>query len=399
MGVSLWAVDSKIHRFIPLFVQQTGADQGLGHAVRVAVGGRAAVFEVPLLLLAHAAGNADAGTAVGHAGREFVDVGGLVVAGEAASVVQPAFGVVGTDMVTVPLAKLLDAVLDSPGNTTQKRNSIHCGNPPSNETRVVCRFSLQSTVFSHLFRAEVCVAAGPVPVSGDWLGVEWGNNAKIFTDPVQQEARHPQVITHVNPFARPDLELPLEDNKQLRPVFSSCNLVQVGSVCSSRYLSRHHFCIGAANLDSSIKTGSIVSLHNISTIGLISSNTAVVRACRDTQSKPWSQQVENQIGANSNTNRTWKPSVPCGPGKPLEGQPNGWPSVPRMVYSCSIPNQGCWSFTISITFLHEIRRLVSGGQIKINPVRWPSRNWLCCIVQCGTHFFFYPMCPRHLPIT
>lgn len=50
---------------------------------------------------------------------------------------------------------------------------------------------------------------------------------------------------------------------------------------------------------------------------------------------------------------------PWGPGNPLDGQPKGWPSVPRMVYSCSIPNQGCWSFTISIIFLHVIRRLVS----------------------------------------
>lgn len=50
---------------------------------------------------------------------------------------------------------------------------------------------------------------------------------------------------------------------------------------------------------------------------------------------------------------------PCGPGKPLDGQPKGWPSVPRMVYSCSMPNQGCWSFTISIILLHVTRRLVS----------------------------------------
>lgn len=110
-------VDSIIRGLIPLLVQQTGADQGLGHAVRVAVGGWAAVFKVALLLLANATGNADAGTTVGHAGREFVDVGGLVVAGEAAGVVQPALGVVGADVVTVPLAKLLDAVLNSPENT------------------------------------------------------------------------------------------------------------------------------------------------------------------------------------------------------------------------------------------------------------------------------------------
>lgn len=61
-------MDSIVRGFIPLFVQQTGADQGLGHPVRVTVGGWAAVFEVALLLLAHAAGNADAGATVCHAG-------------------------------------------------------------------------------------------------------------------------------------------------------------------------------------------------------------------------------------------------------------------------------------------------------------------------------------------
>ena len=51
--------------------------------------------------------------------------------------------------------------------------------------------------------------------------------------------------------------------------------------------------------------------------------------------------------------------LPWGPGNPLDGQPKGCPSVPRMVYSCSMPNQGCWSFTISITLLHASRRFVS----------------------------------------
>ena len=52
-------------------------------------------------------------------------------------------------------------------------------------------------------------------------------------------------------------------------------------------------------------------------------------------------------------------SLPCGPGKPLEGQPKGCPSVPRIVYSCSMPNKGCWFSTISMIFLHVKRRLVS----------------------------------------
>lgn len=67
-------MDLIIHRFFSLLVQQTGADQGLGHTVWVAVGGRAAVLEVALLLLAHVTRNADAGATVGHPSGEFVDV-------------------------------------------------------------------------------------------------------------------------------------------------------------------------------------------------------------------------------------------------------------------------------------------------------------------------------------
>ena len=50
---------------------------------------------------------------------------------------------------------------------------------------------------------------------------------------------------------------------------------------------------------------------------------------------------------------------PWGPGKPLEGQPKGCPSVPMRVYSCSIPNQGCWLLTMSIIRLQVCLKLVS----------------------------------------
>ncbi len=52
---------------------------------------------------------------------------------------------------------------------------------------------------------------------------------------------------------------------------------------------------------------------------------------------------------------------PCGPGKPLEGQPNGCPSVPSSVYSCSIPNHGWLFSTMLMICLQVWRRLVSVG--------------------------------------
>ncbi|TNN36072.1 hypothetical protein EYF80_053764 [Liparis tanakae] len=139
---------------------QTGADQGLRHAVRVAVGRRAAVLEVALLVLAHVARDADAGAAVGHAGGELVDVGGFVVAGEAAGVVQPPFGVVGADVVAVPLAQLLDGILDGSagrrgrGYEKRERDRSRDGNtfdthfnPPSSRISFVLKLVWQPAPF------------------------------------------------------------------------------------------------------------------------------------------------------------------------------------------------------------------------------------------------------------
>ncbi len=44
---------------------------------------------------------------------------------------------------------------------------------------------------------------------------------------------------------------------------------------------------------------------------------------------------------------------PCGPGKPFLGQPNGWPSTSSSVYSCSIPNHGCWSSAFVMASRHD----------------------------------------------
>ena len=101
-----------ICRLLALLFEETRAHQSLRHDVRVAVGGRTAILEVALLVLPHLARDADAGAAVGHAGRELVDAGGFVVSGEAPGVVQPAFGIVRPDVVPVSLRQLLDRLLD-----------------------------------------------------------------------------------------------------------------------------------------------------------------------------------------------------------------------------------------------------------------------------------------------
>lgn len=63
---------------------------------------------------------------------------------------------------------------------------------------------------------------------------------------------------------------------------------------------------------------------------------------------------------------------PCGPGKPLEGQPKGCPSVPRIVYSCSIPNHGWLFSTMLMICLQVRRRLVSVGTT--TGISWNTRR-------------------------
>ena len=55
---------------------------------------------------------------------------------------------------------------------------------------------------------------------------------------------------------------------------------------------------------------------------------------------------------------------PWGAGYPLGGQLNGCPSIPRSVYSCSMPNQMLCSLTCSITLLQLCRWLVSSQDTK-----------------------------------
>jgi len=74
--------------------------------------------------MAHVAWDADAGAAVGHAGGELVDAGRLVEARQAPGVVQPSFGVVGTDVVLVALAQLLDGLLDVPVKEAEERRRL-----------------------------------------------------------------------------------------------------------------------------------------------------------------------------------------------------------------------------------------------------------------------------------
>ena len=78
-----------------------------------------------MAVLAYLARDADAGAAVRHAGREVVDVGGLVLSGEASLVVLAAVRVVHADVLLVALRQLLDGLVDV---SVQRATEVRQGN-------------------------------------------------------------------------------------------------------------------------------------------------------------------------------------------------------------------------------------------------------------------------------
>lgn len=63
---------------------------------------------------------------------------------------------------------------------------------------------------------------------------------------------------------------------------------------------------------------------------------------------------------------------PWGAGYPLGGQLNGCPSIPKSVYSCSMPNQMLCSLICSITLLQLCRWLVSSRDRKSDQLVCPE---------------------------
>lgn len=70
--------------------------------------------------------------------------------------------------------------------------------------------SLKTPFSPHLLGAVVGVTPGTVPVAGHRFGVQSSHNPKVLADAVQDEPSHPEVIPHLNAFARAHLEFPLE---------------------------------------------------------------------------------------------------------------------------------------------------------------------------------------------
>ena len=73
--------------------------------------------------------------------------------------------------------------------------------------------------------------------------------------------------------------------------------------------------------------------------------------------------------------------LPCGPGYPFLGQPNGYPSKSSSVYSCSIPNHGLDAAAAVITLAQVFLLFVSDMKYNTTQLTWTYKSfWVFCAI-------------------
>ena len=77
------------------------------------------------------------------------------------------------------------------------------------------RYSLHATFLPHGLRREVGVAPGAVPVPGHGFGVVRDDDTEVLGDSLEEEPGAPQLVAHVDPLTRTDLELPLQKQSKI----------------------------------------------------------------------------------------------------------------------------------------------------------------------------------------
>lgn len=143
-------------------------------------------------------------TTVCNTRTELADVAGLVTTGQTQFIVLA----INSDVLVVPLGKLLDSSVDG----------------------------LHASWLTHSLGAVVGVATGTVPLALKGLGVERHLDAPLLGNADQEEACHPEVVTHFDALARTYLELPLRG---------------------------HDFSIDTTDVDASIETCTVVCFDQI----------------------------------------------------------------------------------------------------------------------------------------
>lgn len=174
------------------------------NGIRTNVGSRATVLEVAVALSCDVARDTDRGTAVGDTRGESADVARLVPTGQPHLVV---FTVDG-DVFEMLLRQLFDGILDG----------------------------LHSSGLAHGLGRVVGVATSAVPLALERLGMEGDLDTPLFGDTDEEEASHPEVVTHGDALAGSDLELPL---------------------------GRHDLGVDSGDVDASIEASAVVGLDQV----------------------------------------------------------------------------------------------------------------------------------------
>ena len=205
---------------IPIHLDATthSLNDDTGNLVGISVGSGATILKVTLAVLGALAGDTDGATTVGNTVRELVDAAGLVATGETLLVTLTVDG----DVLNVAGLELLHDGL----------NNLH------------------TTIGTSGVGGDVGVKTGTVPLTLDGLGVEGDADTKLFSDTVEKETGHPEVITHIDARAGANLVLPL---------------------------GRHDLGVDTRDVDTGVQAGTVVSLDDITAVDLAGTDTTVVR--------------------------------------------------------------------------------------------------------------------------
>lgn len=196
-------------------------DNDTSNLVGVGVGGRSAVLEVTLAILGALAGNTDRTTTVSNTVGELVN---------------------GTSLVATSKTSLVTLAIDGNVLNVTGLEFLHGS-----------LNGLHTALGTSSVGGDVGVKSSTIPVTGDGLGVERDLSTELFGDTVEEEARDPEVVTHLDTLARTNLVLPL---------------------------SGHDLGVDTGDVDAGVQAGLVVSLNDVTAVDLAGSDTTVVRTLR-----------------------------------------------------------------------------------------------------------------------
>jgi hypothetical protein len=113
--------------------------------------------------------------------------------------------------------------------------------------------NLHAAFLTHSSSGNVGVKTSTVPVTGNWLWCEGDLCAEFFSNTVEEEAGHPELVTEIDTWSRTDLVFPLGG---------------------------HDFSVGTRDLNASVQAGLVVSLDDVTGDDLAGADTTVVWALR-----------------------------------------------------------------------------------------------------------------------